>query len=224
MVCPCVLPRYHRGVLFIVSLMPSKPAAPIQLHNFPLSGPGYRVKLLLSLLELPFEEHDVDLRSGQQHTPEFLAMNPHGQVPVIIDADKNVYESMAILVYLARTYADESWYPMQDTKRHVQLHQWLALSNDLLAGIYQAALIKHFKFSGDVEKSTEKGKRGLQVLDNYLGNHTWLVDEKVSIADVSCYGCVVYAPIAGIDLDPYKNVESWMRDMESLPGYIQLTS
>ncbi|HYD65400.1 glutathione S-transferase N-terminal domain-containing protein [Azospirillum sp.] len=80
------------------------PAHPIRLHRHPLSGHAHRVELMLSLLRLPCEPVDVDLRAGAHKRPEFLAKNPFGQVPVIEDGDVTLADSNAILVYLALRY------------------------------------------------------------------------------------------------------------------------
>lgn len=87
------------------------PAKPIKLYRFSLSGHSHRVELFLSLLGLPVELINVDLAAGAQKTPEFLEMNPFGQVPVIQDGEVTLADSNAILVYLAGKYDDGRWLP-----------------------------------------------------------------------------------------------------------------
>lgn len=82
------------------------PQQPIKLYNFPLSGHAHRVELMLSLLELPTELLFVDLANGAHKRPEFLAINPFGQVPVIDDGGTVISDSNAILVYLAKKYGN----------------------------------------------------------------------------------------------------------------------
>src|SRR6266446_5273835 len=84
---------------------------PIKLYRHVLSGHSHRVELFLSLLGLPYEMIDVDLAAKAHKAPEFLAMNPFGQVPVIQDGEITLADSNAILVYLAARYADERWLP-----------------------------------------------------------------------------------------------------------------
>src|SRR5688572_17074992 len=87
---------------------------PIRLYRFALSGHAHRAQLFLSLLGLPTTLIDVDLLNGAHKTPEFLARNPFGQVPVIEDSDVTVHDSNAILVYLAAKYdATNSWLPRE---------------------------------------------------------------------------------------------------------------
>ena len=91
--------------------MTAAPTRPIKLYRFALSGHAHRAELFLSLLRLPFESIDVDLTKGEHKRPEFLAMNPFGQVPVIDDGGNIVADSNAILTYLALCYGDASWLP-----------------------------------------------------------------------------------------------------------------
>ena len=76
----------------------------MQLHSFHLSGHSHRVRLLLSLLGVEHEVHEVDLRQRQQKSPEYLRINPLGQVPALVDGEQVIVDSTAILVYLARKH------------------------------------------------------------------------------------------------------------------------
>ena len=80
---------------------------PIRIHGFPLSGHSHRVQLFASLTGIPHENVLVDLAAGEHKTPEFLALNPAGQVPVLEDGEVVLSDSNAILVYLARRYAPD---------------------------------------------------------------------------------------------------------------------
>ena len=84
----------------------AKPAQPIRLHTTLLSGHGHRVKLFLTLLDLPFEVIELDMAAGDNRRPEYLKLNPFGQVPTIEDGDTVLFDSNAILVYLAKRYGD----------------------------------------------------------------------------------------------------------------------
>ena len=89
----------------------AKPAQPIRLYRHPLSGHAHRVELFLSLLGLPVELINVDLKSGAHKKPDFLVINPLGQIPVIEDGDVTLSDSNAILVYLATRFGDPGWLP-----------------------------------------------------------------------------------------------------------------
>ena len=86
----------------------------LKLYSHPLSGNAYKVKLLLSFLGLDYENIDVALEQGEHRQPPFLALNPFGQIPVLVDNDVVLADAQAILVYIARQYGGEqadSWFP-----------------------------------------------------------------------------------------------------------------
>ena len=90
-----------------------RPAQPIKLYGSPISGHVHRVRLFLTMLGLPFESIELDMRKRENRTPEFLARNPFGQVPVIEDGDLTLADSNAILVYLNERYSSDPtrWMP-----------------------------------------------------------------------------------------------------------------
>jgi glutathione S-transferase len=92
-------------------MSPTKPAQPIRLHTTLLSGHGHRVKLFLTMLDVPFTVTELNMAAGDNRKPAHLALNPFGEVPVIEDGDVVLSDSNAILVYLARKYGDASWLP-----------------------------------------------------------------------------------------------------------------
>ena len=112
--------------------MTPAPDQPIKLYRFALSGHAHRAELLLSLLGLPFDAIDVDLPKGEHKRPEFLAMNPFGQVPVIDDGGTVVADSNAILTYLALRYGDPSWLP-RDPLGAARVQRWLSVAAGPLA-------------------------------------------------------------------------------------------
>jgi len=88
----------------------------MKLHEVALSGNCHKVRLLLSMLGLSYESVAVDLAAGEHHTPAYLALNPFGEVPTLVDGDVAIRDSQAILVYLASCYGGERWWP-QDPVR-----------------------------------------------------------------------------------------------------------
>ena len=122
------------------------PAAPIRLWGHPLSGHVHRVRLMLSLLRLPFEETRVDFAAGEHKRPQYLAMNAFGQVPVIADGDVTIADSNAILVYLALTYdPDRRWLP-SDVRAQAEIQRWFsAAAGPLAYGAAAARVARIFK-------------------------------------------------------------------------------
>jgi glutathione S-transferase len=97
----------------------------IKLYGHEISGNSYKVRLMLSLLNLDYEWVRVDLMKGEHKSPEYLAMNPFGQVPLLVDGDIQLADAQAILVYLARQYGGESWLTL-DALPMAQVIRWLS--------------------------------------------------------------------------------------------------
>ncbi|MFN9977407.1 MAG: glutathione S-transferase family protein, partial [Phycisphaerae bacterium] len=103
----------------------------MKLYITSTSGNAWKVRLLLSMLKVPFETIVLDPKKGELKSPEFLKLNPRGQVPVLVDGDQVFWDSTACLVYLARKHGGEQWLPT-DAARLAEVQQWLALSNNEL--------------------------------------------------------------------------------------------
>ncbi|MCK7502330.1 MAG: glutathione S-transferase family protein [Comamonadaceae bacterium] len=165
----------------------------MKLYDLELSGNAYRIRLMLSLLGLKAELHSVNLMQGEQRQEWFLKLNPRGQVPVLDDDGTVIWDSLAILVYLARKYGGERWLP-SEAKDLAEVMQWLALmENETLYGLGKARVIVKFKFPGSLEEAQTLGRRGLNVLEGRLSNHDWLAlgslhDRRRWLLSVCCPG------------------------------------
>jgi glutathione S-transferase len=192
----------------------------MKLYDLELSGNAYRIRLMLSLLGLKAELQTVNLMEGEQLQPWFLKLNPRGQVPVLDDDGTVIWDSMAILVYLARKYGGERWLPL-DAAGMAEVMQWLAvMENETLYGMGAARLIHKLGFPGDLAQAQAMARRGLNVLEGRLSRHDWLAQERFTIADVGCYPYVALAPEGDVSLDPYPGVRRWIERVRQQPGYI----
>ncbi|MEO4048323.1 glutathione S-transferase family protein [Pseudomonas sp. CAU 1711] len=193
----------------------------MRLHDFTLSGNCYKVRLFLALLGREAELLQVDLRGGAQRSPEFLALNPRGQVPVLEDEGLSIHDSQAILAYLARRYADAGWFP-QDAAGQARVIAWLSFAaNEAARGPGQARLHALFRMPGDLKEAQQRALRVLELLDTHLAHHTWLAEGTApSIADIAVYPYVALAGDGGLDLSPYTHVAAWFARIRALPGYI----
>ena len=194
----------------------------MKLYDLELSGNAYRIRLMLSLLGLKAELHSVNLMQGEQRQEWFLKLNPRGQVPVLDDDGTVIWDSLAILVYLARKYGGERWLP-SEAKDLAEVMQWLALmENETLYGLGKARVIVKFKFPGSLEEAQTLGRRGLNVLEGRLSNHDWLGLDRFTIADVGCFPYVALAPEGEISLDPYPAVRKWVERVKRQPGFVSM--
>jgi len=197
--------------------------SPIRLHRFALSGHCHRVELMLSLLGLPFETVDVDLKGKEQKTPEFLRKNPLGLVPVIEDGGAMIPDSNAILVYLATRYDGTGrWYP-REAAAAARIQQWLSLAAGPLAfGAAAARVIKVFGAPLDWNRAAAIAGDLFGHLDRHLGNRQFLASEHPTIADVAMYSYTAHVPEGGISLEPYAQIRGWLARIEALPGYVPM--
>jgi glutathione S-transferase len=192
----------------------------MKLYDRDVSGNCYKVRLLLALLRLSWERVPVDTAAGANRTPEFLQLNPRGQIPVFEDAGKVFWDSTAILVYLARRYGGEQWLPV-DAADMAAVTQWLALAqNEILYGLARARAIKLFKRAGNLEECHTMGNKALGVLEQHLAAHDWLALGRCTIADIACYPYVALAPEGELPLEPYPFVRAWIGRIQALSGYV----
>ncbi|AYC33467.1 glutathione S-transferase family protein [Pseudomonas cavernae] len=197
----------------------------MKLHDFALSGNAYKVRLFLGLIGQEVELASVDLLHGAHKHPDFLAINPRGQVPVLEDDDFRLGDSQAILVYLASRYAEAAWYPL-DAISQGRIAHWLSFAaNEVQHGVAQARLLRLFNRPGDLEAVQAKGRAALELLEAHLVRHAWLAQtETPTIADIAVYPYVAMAVEGGLELDSYRNLQAWFARLRALPGYQPLPS
>ena len=192
----------------------------IKLYDAQASGNAYKARLMMSLLALEYESVPVNLAAGDNATEAFLALNPRGQIPVLVDDEVVLWDSQAVLVYLARRYGDAHWLPLDPVAMgHVMA--WMAVAeNELLFGLARARAVKVFGRPWNFEECLAYGLKGLAVVEAHLGTREWLVGEQPGIADVACYPYIALSPAADVDLASYPAVTGWMRRIQALPGYV----
>lgn len=198
------------------------PAQPIRLYGAALSGHTHRVLLFLNFLQLSFKMIDIDLAAGEHKRPEFLAKNPFGQVPVIEDGDTVLYDSNAILVYLASKYGDESWLP-RDPVGAAKVQLWLSLAaGPILRGPGFARLVKLFGAPLDHARAVDTAKALFEILNEHLRHKRFALGDKPTLAEVAAYAYIAHAPEGGISLDPYPSLRTWLQRIEALPHFIPM--
>lgn len=196
--------------------------SPVKLYHFPLSGHAHRAQLMLSLLEVPTEIVFVDLAKGEHKKPEFLAINPFGQVPVIDDNGTVISDSNAILVYLSKTYGSGNWVPV-DAVAEAAIQRWLSVAAGPLAfGPAAARLVTVFGAAFNAEEVINRAHSLLKVMDGELADRPFLVGQAPTIADVANYSYIAHAPEGNVSLEAYPNVRAWLQRIESLDGFVPM--
>lgn len=195
----------------------------MKLYDRDVSGNSYKIRLFLSMLGLPYETVVINTAKGEQKRPEFLELNPRGQIPVLEADGKAIWDSTAILVYLARRYGGEKWLPLE-AHDMAEVMQWLALAqNEILYGLAYSRIIVLFKRPvGNLSDCQACGQDALKVLERHLQQNEWLALGRPTIADLACYPYVALAEEGGIPLDPYSSVLAWMKRIQMLPGYLTM--
>jgi len=193
----------------------------MKLYDLTLSGNCYKVRLFLSLIGKEAELVPVDLLAGEHKRPAFLAINPRGLLPALEDGELRLADSQAILVYLARRYADERWYPL-DAISQGRVVSWLSFAaNEVSQGLATARLGKLFKRPIDHATAHVKANSALSLLDAHLAHHQWLAETAApTIADVAVYPYTALAGDGDVDLSPHVHIKAWFSRVRELSGYI----
>ena len=197
----------------------------IWLYSTLQSINGYKVRLLLSLLELPFELVELDMYGGEHKREPFLTLNPFGQMPALTDGAYTIADSHACLVYLARKYDKTgSWLPV-DAESEAKVAEWLSKSAN---EVHQGPWMKRAKIRRPdaIKLADEEIDRRcdhiLGLMDRHLARREWLALERATIADISCYGPISMLDVSGYDTARWPAVRAWMARIAALPRYISL--
>ncbi|TNF91703.1 MAG: glutathione S-transferase family protein [Gammaproteobacteria bacterium] len=200
----------------------------MKLYDLEISGNCYKIRLFLSILGIEYTKIPVDVKAGENTSSEFLAMNPNGLVPVLIDGPKTIYDSAAILSYLAKTYADDQWFP-DEPVQFSKVIRWLAFEQS--EGRYGLARARIKLLNnpsplaslGTLEESQTLGKQALETLNKQLTETDWLAEgASATICDIACYPYTAMSNEGGLSLEPYPAIKRWIKDIENLSGYVPL--
>lgn len=194
----------------------------MKLYDLELSGNCYKVRLLAALLGIELELHAVDLAGGEHKSPAFRALNPFGEIPVLVDEDLVLRDSQAIAVYLARRFGGDQWLPTSPRELALVM-QWISTAaNDVARGPNDARLHDFFGYKLDIGKAREHAGKLLGVLNTHLAQRKWLELDRPTVADVTVYPYVSLAEQGGVALAPYPAVQAWIARIQKLPGYIPM--
>jgi glutathione S-transferase len=199
----------------------------VRLYDFLPSGNGYKVRLLLRQLSIPYELIEMDITRGETRTPEFLAKNPNGRIPLIeLDDGRFLAESGAILFY----FAEGTRFLPSDRWKRAEVLQWMFFeqySHEPYIAVARAWL--HL-FGLDEERRRQlpqKQKLGydaLGVMERHLAAREYFVGDEPSIADIALYAYTHVADEGGFDLARFPAVRGWLARIRSLPGYVPITA
>ena len=179
---------------------------------------GYKASVALEELELPYRVHSVNLSAAEQKTPEFLAMNPNGRIPVIVDDGFAVFESGAILIYLAEKTGKLMPTDVQGRSRVIQ---WLMFQMGGIGPMMGQANVFYRYFPERIQPAIDRYqgecKRLFRVLDGHLAHHEFLAGD-YSIADIANWAWVRTHRWSGVDIADLPHLKRWRDAIRARPA------
>ncbi|MBI1202069.1 MAG: glutathione S-transferase family protein [Rhodopseudomonas sp.] len=196
------------------------------LYSMQKSGNSYKVRLALAQLGIPYNCVEVDILQGQSRTPEFLAKNPNGQVPLLeVAPGRHLAESNAILWYVAGGTA----LAPEDRIERAEALQWMffeqhSLEPNIGSAYFWLSLVKGGRDlqSHALEDWMENGYHALRVMESHLTKHDYFVDGRLTIADIALYAYTHVADQCDFDLRGFPAVRAWLDRIAADPGYVPM--
>ena len=196
------------------------------LYSDQRSGNSYKVRLALARLGVPYKLVTVDILQGESRTPEFLAKNPNGRIPLLeVAPNRYLAESNAILWYVASS----STLVPEDRIERAEALQWMffeqhSLEPNIGAAYFWLCLIKGGRDlqSHALEDWLENGERALGVMEMHLAKHPFFVADRFTIADIALYGFTHLAGQCDFDLTRYPAIRAWLERVAAEPGYVAM--
>jgi len=192
-------------------------------YYHPMSPNCRKVSALLEILGVEVTYKFVDLPKGKHATPTYLAINPNGMVPALLDGKKTVLESNCILIHLAEKTGSALW----PTTRQLEILQWMFWEQSHF--MYATGMLFFQKLlkpllgketdEGRVEEAMAKFRRHAQALDDHLKEKNWLVGDAMTLADLAVAANLTYAEATDMPMNEFPNVARWYAGIEALPEW-----
>lgn len=204
----------------------------MKIYHSPFSSNAMKVLMTAHQLGIAPELVLVDLAKGEQRRPEFVALNPNGKVPLLVDGDFVLSESQAIMAYLADKTPGHTLYPTE-LRARAEVNKWMFWSANhwgpAISMINWERMVKKFLGLGDPDPALVARGEGLfhelaKVLDSHLAGRDWLAGESVTLADISV-GCPLMVAVpAQLPLASYPNVQRWFARVQALDAWKKASS
>ncbi|GAB1538568.1 glutathione S-transferase family protein [Scytonema sp. NUACC21] len=198
----------------------------LRLYDFLPSGNGYKIRLLLTQIGMPFERIEVNITKGESRTADFLSKNPNGKIPVLeVKPGKYLTESNAIMVYLSEGTEFLPYEPFLRAK----VLQWLFFEQYshepyiATSRFWISILGKAKEYSATLEQKREPGYAALGIMEKHLSNHNFFVGERYTIADIGLFAYTHVAEEGGFNLSLFPAIQAWIERVKAQPGHISIT-
>ncbi|GHG70786.1 glutathione S-transferase family protein [Comamonas sp. JC664] len=199
----------------------------MKLYFHPLSGNSRRVLLVAAHLDIPLERIVVDLTTGKQREASYLGINPNGRVPVLDDGGFVLWESRAIMVYLAEKTPGQTLLPT-DAQGRADVNRWLFWCSAHMAPantvLVQENFVKQRTGRGppdpaEVARGEALVAQTAPVLDSHLAGRMWVSQERLTLADLSLAASFALAGPARLPLEGYANLRAWLGRVQELEAW-----
>lgn len=197
-----------------------------KLYEFFSSGNCYKLRLVLTQLDIPFQRIQVDILKGESRTPEFLTKNINGRTPVLeIETGKFLAESNAILFYLS----EGTDFLPTDSFQKAQVLQWLFFEQYshepyIATSRYWISILgKAEEYREALNQKRAGGEAALKVMEKHLTEHQFFVGERYTIADIALFAYTHVADEGGFDLSGFPAIQAWIKRVQAQPKHISIT-
>jgi glutathione S-transferase len=196
----------------------------LTLYHSQPTGNSYKIRLLLSILQIPYTAVEIDIFNGDNKSAAYRRINPLGKAPALRLEDESILtESNAILSYLA---SGTEYFP-SDALPRARVLQWMFFEQRsylpyIGVARFQMHLLKKTPRDDDLVIWNLHGNIALEIMNRHLAKTQWLAVDAFTIADIALYAYTHVAPEGGFDLSKYREIQRWMERIESRPGYIPL--
>jgi len=194
------------------------------LHGFPMSPNSRRVHLMLEELGVPYEYVAVSLMEGAHKAPAYLALNPNGRVPTLVDGELALWESHAIMEHLAARFPEQRLGAETPLERG-RIAQWTYLNaahfGPAIAGVFAHTirLPEEQRIAKIAENGRAEGKRVMALLDRELSSRAYVALDRLTIADLALLPTLAVAPMLGFDLSEHPSLSRWLAELLARPAW-----
>ena len=199
----------------------------MKLYQNPGSTNARRARLTAAVLGIDLDEILVDLGKGEHKRPEYLALNPNGAVPTLVDGDFVLTESRAIMQYLASKRPESGLFP-NDEKARLQVTRWqfwdAAHFSPATGSVFFEKVLKRLFGFGEpdaakIAEALANHRRFMGVLDGHLANRTYVVGDALTLADLSLATSLMYEKMLELPVAEFPNVEAWLGRITALEAW-----
>ncbi|MGB3534011.1 MAG: glutathione S-transferase family protein [Microcoleaceae cyanobacterium] len=198
----------------------------LKLYEYPPSGNCYKIRLLLTQLDITFERIPLDIVKRETRTAEFLQKNPNGKIPLLeIEPGKYLPESNAIIYYFSQ---NTPFFP-KDTFEQAQVMQWMFFEqyshepNIATSRYWISVLGKAEEYKEALQQKHKAGNQALSIMEEHLKQHEFFVGNSYSIADICLFAYTHVADEGGFDLNQFPAIKAWIKRVKEQPKYLSIT-